>query len=247
VLGVIVHADTQWRSAEQAVKQILESVPNGFKQDFIFHAMTIWGSKKYHDGWGMQDRLAMLRQMMSVPRRLKLPISLGIAHRNVALPTQFRSDYPLKMPKEQFQHVLAFFACVALADRYLRRCHDPDEVATIVAEDVPSMRRFLRAALELARSEPIFNEATVRLTRDEKIDLSDPRWAISRIIDTVHFVEKSNGPLLQVADACAYGFRRLFAKQKHGDEFSESILGEILDINEYSKFCCGQLFCHDTY
>lgn len=245
VVGIIVNADTQWRPTEDAVKKILESVHDDFKRNFIFHAKTIWGSKKYQYRWSIQDRLALLHQMMSVPKQLKLPISLGIAHRNAALPINYRDDYPLRMPKEQFQHVLAFSMCVSLADKYLRRCADQIEVATIVAEDVPSMRRFLRATLELARGEPILNEALVRLTRDENIDLSDPKWSISRIVDTVHFVEKSHGPLLQVADACAYGFRRLFAKQTRGDEFSESILGGVLDIDDFSYFCCGQVFCPD--
>jgi hypothetical protein len=50
-------------------------------------------------------------------------------------------------------------------------------------------------------------------------------FAITRVVDTIHYVKKKNGPLLQVADACAYGFKRYFEGLGRGDEMVRAILG----------------------
>ncbi len=233
VVGIIVDADKYWRLAEAKMNQLLEDVPECFRQGFIFHAATISGSKKYHEKWAKNDRLAFLQEMMSIPKQLNLPISLGIAHRNAPFPTTHALP---KMAKEKLQHMMAFYMCMHRADVYLRIRAGQNEVATIVAEDVPSMRRFLRMSLELVRDDPTLLEHAI-----------DPKEHVSRIIDTVHFAEKSHGPLLQIADACAYGFRRYFSKQKHGNDFVKSILGEPSNMEAYFyPSCGGSLFAFNS-
>ena len=59
----------------------------------------------------------------------------------------------------------------------------------------------------------------------KKLDISGD-MRVTRIRNSVHFVEKGEDPLVQVADACAYGFRRYFAKEKFGLEFVQAILGD---------------------
>jgi hypothetical protein len=56
---------------------------------------------------------------------------------------------------------------------------------------------------------------------------------IDRIIDTVHFVSKGDAPLLQIADACAFCFRRYFAEQEYGGEWVEAMLGSPLVWNDW--------------
>jgi hypothetical protein len=51
------------------------------------------------------------------------------------------------------------------------------------------------------------------------------RMRITRIVDDVHFTPKAAAPMLQVADAVAFGFRRYLSQKEHGHAFAEAILG----------------------
>jgi hypothetical protein len=48
---------------------------------------------------------------------------------------------------------------------------------------------------------------------------------VDRIVDTVYFAEKDEAPLLQIADACAFCFRRYLAGQKYGGLWIKEMLG----------------------
>ena len=240
VVGLIIHADTQWRLSEAKVREVLEAVPDCFRQNFIFHAKTVWGSKIYREKWNMKDRLAFLREMMSIPYQLNIPIALSIGRRNAEIP------HPKGLAKEKFQHAMAFVYCMAKADAYLKRYGEPGEVATIVAEDVPNLRRFFRALLPFIRDRSSWLDS-LTFKKGEMLNAEDldPSWKISRIIDTVHFTEKAHAPLLQIADACAYGFRRFFSGQTYGMHFVSSILGGVPSVDDFSHRWGNQLVIFD--
>lgn len=48
-------------------------------------------------------------------------------------------------------------------------------------------------------------------------------------METVHFAEKRESPLLQFADACAFAFRRSLASQSRGDELAKIAVPDDLD------------------
>jgi hypothetical protein len=239
VVGIVVDADNQWKRAESLIIQALELVPECFRKDFIFHAKAVWGDKKYRDQWSLNDRLETLHRMMKIPRILRMPIALGVVRRDAP---PFAKAASLGLSQEAFQHVMAFWMCITKADKYIREfaC---DEVATIVAEDVPRIRTFLRSVLNL-RQIPI-PDHWITLTQAEistGMRTQDSEARISRVIDTVHFLEKRYGPLLQIADACAFGFRRYFAGQKLGEDFVRSIIGSTLAPEDRSGPSSASLF-----
>lgn len=78
VAGIIVHADTEWRLAEQGMNEVLEAVPERYRDGFIFHATSIWSDPKLREGWSKDDRLGLLHAMMALPRKLNIPITLGM-------------------------------------------------------------------------------------------------------------------------------------------------------------------------
>jgi hypothetical protein len=47
---------------------------------------------------------------------------------------------------------------------------------------------------------------------------------VSRIRMPIHFAEKQDESLLQIADACAFAFRRFLSAQDHGRDFVQSII-----------------------
>lgn len=97
----------------------------------------------------------------------------------------FSSNYgQLGFSVEQSDHIQAFILCLALADRNIRKHAGSREVATVVAEDVPEMRRFLRDVPKVMRSAPVnLKQDHMRKTlRDEEAGIS-AKEAISELLE----------------------------------------------------------------
>jgi hypothetical protein len=235
VVGLVVHADDQWRKAERAVAEVLASVPEVHRKGFVSHATQIWNDRRYREAWDVSARRDFLLTMMSLPRRLDIPVAMAMVRRNA------EDVEPGKVPmrKEQFQHLIAFGSCIEQADDYIRKYGTENEVATVVAEDVPEMRSWLKKAISGMRAsggwtlKPEHQRPTQsQLDRNE---LPGNKWVgINRVVDVVHFIGKTEGPLLQVADACAFGFRRYFAELDFGEQCVRAILGVDLVRDDWS-------------
>lgn len=59
-------------------------------------------------------------------------------------------------------------------------------------------------------------------------------FLVERVIDRAHFVAKEDAPLLQIADACAFGFRRYFSGLSYGDDFVRLMLGQSLIAEDWA-------------
>jgi hypothetical protein len=249
VVGIIVDADRELLMAEALVREILGSVPPKYQPGFVFHATEVWGSPKYRDDWGAPDRLGLLRRMMGVPRRLKLPISFGIMRRGSApaFPPLKHPKAP-KMSSAQFEHLMAFGMCLAKADKYIRDHAGIGEVATVVAEDVPEMRRLLAVMPQILRDNPIVLSPECLTMTDKEEALGyrtqEGDCRVTRIRKAVHFVKKNDDPLTQVADACAFAFRRYFSGQSRGEELARAVFGNgpLPPLNDFSSAASAGTF-----
>lgn len=115
VVGLIVDADRQLLRAEAAVREVLGGVPATFRKGFIFHASEIWGHSRYRELWGLPDRLALLRGMMRLPIKLDIPIAVAIVRRTHGQPLRVSASKSLSAAQQD--HLIAFHACVARADK----------------------------------------------------------------------------------------------------------------------------------
>lgn len=237
VVGIIASADEHVMSAEALTMEAVGAVPEKFRDGFVFHATQVYGDQRFQEDWSLTDRLHLLYAMMSIPRRIGMAISLGVHWRGSV---DFSDSLGrLGMSLAQCDHFQAFSQCIAIADRNIRRRAGPREVATVVAEDIPEMRRFLKGLPRAHRESPIYlPQSHLRKTvSDEEAGYikqsGDVR--VTRIRNSVHFVEKSEDPLVQVADACAYGFRRYFAGEKFGVEFVREILGNENSLRNFAS------------
>lgn len=226
VAGIIVDADTQFSLAEEELASLTKDyVPNDLQDGFISHATTVWGSKKYHDVWDREERLAYLLGLASLPRRLGIPICFCIVKRGI-------QGYPDdSLPPATYDHILAFNGAVTRADKYVRDYGREAEVATLVVENIPEMHKFLKLNLKNAREFPVKISDPRGLalpTWEEEISgeiTQQFEFSISRIRDGIHFQAKDESPFLQIADAVAYAFRRFFSGQDLGDVFIEAAIG----------------------
>jgi hypothetical protein len=226
VVGLIVHADKHWLAASQMVTELLLTVPKALRDDFVSHATDVWNGRNYGDAWSAEDRRKFLLNMMALPRRLGIPIAIAMVRRDA----EGVDPGPMPLRKEQFQHVVAFGCCIEQADDYLRRFGEANEVATVIAEDVPEIKAWIRKAVSGARAQggwtlkPEHQRPTKAQIQAGELP-KERLLAITRVIDVVHFIGKREGPLLQATDACAFGFRRYFAEQEFGEECVRAMLG----------------------
>jgi hypothetical protein len=206
VVGLVVHADTQWLPVARLVRELLATkVPEHYQDNFIFHASSIWGNKKFRDRWEYEERLAFLHRMMSIPYENGLGICYGAARRDAAPLTA----NPLNWPKEKLDHMISFGSCIAAGSKMIRESANFDEIATVVAEDIPEMRERLKIAADTFKQKGFAG-------------LQDA-FRITNVVDVVHFAKKYEAPILQLADACAFGIRRFLSDESQGEEFLQSI------------------------
>jgi hypothetical protein len=223
VVGIIAHADKQLLFTEAAIEEVLGAVPKQFKDD-PFSAKKVWNDERYKSEWGQTDRLDLLKNLMRLPRRIGMPVIMGVVRRSL------QTDVPEKLTLAQWHHVWAFGQCITRADKYIRDNAGLDEVAMVVAEDIPEMRRFLRLAPKLLKEAPAIvpQSGLVPTQRDRDAgyitQTTDTR--VSRLRDIIHFVEKGEEALLYLADACAFGIRRHLSNLQFGDELATAIFGK---------------------
>lgn len=223
VAAIIAHADQHVMLADRSIAEILGAVPLKFRDGFYFHATDIWGSAKYRDDWLMADRVALMKDMMALPARLGLAIAMGHVRRDNPPPPDLDG-----LSNAQHQHKMAFHRCLAAADKYVRDFGGLTEVATVVAEDLPDMRQHLARTIDMPKGGFVAAPNHVVRTQKEQAQgysrqESDIR--ITRIRRPIHFVEKGQEPLLQLADACAFAMRRYFSQLEFGVDFMAAMVG----------------------
>lgn len=244
VVGIIAHADKQCIPAEHAVNKVLDLIPHQKRDECpVFHATQLWGDPKLREDWPLSERKHLLCSMMAIPSELNLAIAMGVCRRTTELPVEMLARRGITL--DQAHHGIAFQECIARADSWINKYARPNEVATVLSEDVPRTKTLLkhlaRYLLEPGYSIPKedvrlanFGDGAPLATVDEFRNRK-----ISRIRLPIHFVEKQEEPLLQIADACAFGMRRFLNGQSHGQDFANAIIGgpqklENFPIGEWS-------------
>jgi hypothetical protein len=126
----------------------------------------------------------------------------------------------------EIDHLHAFVLAMSWADKYLRQ-YCGDDVSQITAED-HQMRRTLKRYLNIARNSPLRLPIAMYRPGEAKPIRRIEANRVERLADEVHFIRREGSPLLQVADACAYGFGRFFSNGSYGESYLEQILGKDL-------------------
>lgn len=206
VAGVIIHADTQFVKTENAIRELFdEFVPNKLRPGFIFHATKLYSGTKKIDPviWRDGARWGLLEGMMGLPKKLDLPVSVGMCRRG-------ESIWNDRMPVERGDHAMALMLCLGLADRYLRH-HTPDyEVGSMVMEDVGKNKQLLELIPKLLREKPITLEPDELYQSPEDIArgvVPDGEMAMTKIRDGIYWQSKQSAQFLQIADAWAFAWR----------------------------------------
>jgi hypothetical protein len=220
VAGIIVDADSQYVAVEQKVAELLQTVPEQHRNnpEFIPHAKSIFhGEDGLREGWDRADRRAFITRLIAIAPQLGIPVCIGLARRT----TPLAPGLPISLLDHH--HMLAFSFCIAHADRYIVECGRPEEVATLVAENIPERERQLSQAFQSIKEKPISLNMEHGSERSFNPDRMNVTYTVTRIRDTPHFVAKWQNSLLWIADACAFAYARHLSGGSFGAELVRPI------------------------
>lgn len=230
VASIIVQPDREFRTLESEIKRISDfHVPYQNRQNFHFHAKDIFNGARWYDRerWKFEDRLDFFKEILSLMFVNDIPISVGVVFKDT-----FKIPSDLSIKREIFDHCSAFAMCVERADAFLQKYLGGDELGTIIAEDVPERRKILSHMGLIYRDHTLhLADQSLRPNRYQRERGEHPlpvTYNIRNIIDVPHFVEKGRAPLLQLADASAFAFRRCLSRQPHGNDLIFAMLGPII-------------------
>jgi len=204
VAGVIVHGDNEWPEVDRRIVALVEKyIPEADRLGFFFHATDIFHGSGYFDRrepkWAdfEKSRLPILEDLAGVIEALHLPIVGGFYTKDKFGIGILSSDVP-QATKTTLIHEIAALDCLMWTDRWLDQ-FSPSELATVIHEDGTPAKPMIKKAIRVLRSDALM--AANGFPDEEKAKLGLP---LKRIIDTVHFAEKSDARPLQLADLCAF-------------------------------------------
>lgn len=205
VAGVLIHGDRDWPEVERRMLALIEEhVPEPNRVGFIFHATDIFHGSGYFDRrkpeWNDENkRREVLDDLAGIIDDLHLPIVAGWKDRG-----RFGAGIlPASAPfKGEIMHGGAVADSLLRADRWLAK-FSPNELATVIHEDVTRTKRLVKGIVRTLRSEDEMRREGFSPEFRERFGLP-----LKRIIDTVHFAEKADARPLQLADLCAFVLAR---------------------------------------
>lgn len=277
VAGVIVEADRERDKVLGEIRRVVrEGVPFQYQRNFIFHATEIFSGGKEIDRsiWSFDDRLDFLKNFLCIPFANDLPIVVGSVHKSdneefigrvmkehignaldkIECPRlrkeKIKEARSFPTDGNSVSHMLAFELAMERADWFLRNHLRGEEVGAVFAEDVPQMRKILQANGLIYRDLGV--DYFPQMQSDKEV--RDGTWSlheyrIEKIIEQPNFVSKKNSQILQLADACAFSFRRYLSKKEHGEDLLNVMLGSgqafsIIGDKRWQKARSGGLFVH---
>lgn len=204
--ALLVHSDESWVSAYQAMVELVKTVPAPYQNGFVPHAKTIWNDRKYREHWPENARLEFIKGLVAIPRRARIPLTVCCYEAATQVGPNLHH-----MTEAQARHAEGFVYCLAEADGILSFTFQ--QLATVIAEDVPKIRDRLKRAFQELRARPIDTQKF-------------GSRVVSQIIDSPHFVAKGEAPLLPIVDACVFSLRRWLEGLEYGEEMVSPMFAE---------------------
>lgn len=226
VASVIVHADQNLVAIERHFGKLLEKyIPPEVRDGFAFHAVEIFnGGKtmKRHDPEWDRKRLEIAAEIAAIPGKFKLPIALGWVER-AGFPQTFH--YPNDISEKEKQiavHVNAFMTSAMMVEHWMRR-NASNEICLMIVEDNDQARQLIRD------TQRFHQDPKLAKTLDEH---SRVHFPFRKIKEDPLFQPKRPTSPLQIADFCAYAYKRYLNKDQKIKPFMSAIWPLVIYFEE---------------
>ena len=223
VAGVMVDADSQWRMLEVRLEHLRNKyIPKEKRRGFFFHGKDLLkGSKDFpHSQYTREERWEILEELCSLPTEMELPVAWGFMDRRELI----------KRHPDESLHDIAIGAqamcctvCTYTVEQHMKT-RGTFETALLIYENNDHCKKIVRRTHNYMRET---NTATVIISgqlhkRPEEV------FPIDHIIDTAHFADKLDCPILQIADACALVLKRRMMGLPDSERFLKKFEGQLL-------------------
>lgn len=231
VVGVIVDADKKLVALERRIDTLIERfIPEEHQEGFVFQAKELFngGGKVFKRGvWPLAKRLEIANCLAEIPRKLRLPIAAGYVQR-ANFPKSFDGSAMSTSEKTLGAHLVAFVNCAMEVELWMRQ-HTKDEVCLLVVENNDDARKLITDTQTVHR-----DPNQLLKIHDGKIPEKPARvFPLKKIKEAPLFATKTQSKALQIADFCAY----VFKKQLMGDARYQSLFNllQVQHVMDYEK------------
>jgi len=229
VAAVIVDTDKQWKRVERYIYDLIqEFAPPEIQNGFVLHARDLFhgwtknASEKKKRSFPQGPEV--LRRLLEAPAKFGLAITFGYIRRQEAtkyLLDPWTGEKQIKEGLAGEIHAEAYVRAVLAVENYMRTIAKPEELAKLVAEDADPTKKAVENAHTLLMGQNLQEERAKKF-----LDMS---WSLrgglplERIVGSIAFEKKTDNPLLQLADACAYILQRFHEGKPHNQQFVDAL------------------------
>ena len=226
ISGVLINGDKQWGPLKAHLKSLLEgAVPAGAPTPKYLHAVDIFhGSGEFPRAlWPESVRHELLDNLARIPAQFHVPVVWAAVD---------RAQRASLSPKESTrQHLIdayteAALICFMQTEWYMRTKVGEGELASIIIEQNNELQKRIKAIYRAVNNYDIMNQII-----PENKDISPHLLPITRVIDEPSFQEKTVASILQLADFCAFAFKRAEGKHHNYQRLLKPLAPAVLKRN----------------
>lgn len=153
-----------------------------------------------------------MQLISAIPRICKIPIHIGVTH-PINIP-EINFSKSGRFNESVFDHINAFMFMMTSAIRDMESSTPPEEVAHMIHEKIPDRQKFLEGWFEIMKDDKFIDQFNECLS---SLGIKTLLPTKQKFIDSPAFSSPLQAPILQLADACAFSFRRYLTDGKYGD------------------------------
>jgi hypothetical protein len=223
VAGVVVQAE-QYKAVQKRIEDVRDRyVPEKYRKGFVFHATDLFqGSEKLisRDEFPMAERHNALEELISIASELNLPVVQAHHDREVV-----RHDRPELNAQDAvvFTQAIAATSCMLLIESFIQRYALPSTLALLIYENNDQAKKLVKSMHKQMQDA----ENVAKLSDPKDVERVKRVVPLQRVIDIAHFAEKSEAPILQLADVCAYFIKRKTMGCEKSDRFLARIMSQL--------------------
>jgi Protein of unknown function (DUF3800) len=219
VSGVIVDADKKLIAIERHLDTLVRRwIPAEHQDGFIFHAMELFNGggkvfKRDDPDWPLEKRLEIADCLAAIPKKFKLPLTFGWVERK-DFPKTFDGSDMSRREKTLGAHLVSFTAAAMQTEMWVRQ-NASNEVCVLVVENNDEARRMITETQITYKS-----EASLRKAWGGELSERERKYfPFRKIKQNPLFEPKTPASVLQLADFCAYVFKKWLMRNRHYDRF----------------------------